>query len=116
MENICFLLNQFIRCSAYENIIFCWVMHEQGIIDEIIQSGIKAPSSKNRQPWKYIVIQGHAKEEMLKVFRRGIEREENDSALLPQSKQHIAAAKYTVDVMEEAPTIVLIDDIVEWRS
>ena len=36
MENICFLLNQFIRCSAYENIIFCWVMHEQGIIDEII--------------------------------------------------------------------------------
>ena len=36
MENIYFLLNQFIRCSAYENIIFCWVMHEQGIIDEII--------------------------------------------------------------------------------
>lgn len=36
MENICFLLNQFIRCSAYENIIFCWVMHEQGIIDEIL--------------------------------------------------------------------------------
>ena len=36
MENICFLLNQFIRCSTYENIIFCWVMHEQGIIDEII--------------------------------------------------------------------------------
>ena len=36
MENICFLLNQFIRCSAYENIIFCWVMHEQTIIDEIL--------------------------------------------------------------------------------
>lgn len=36
MENICFLLNQFIRCSTYENIIFCWVMHEQSIIDEII--------------------------------------------------------------------------------
>lgn len=36
MENICFLLNQFIRCSAYENIIFCWVMHEQAIIDEIL--------------------------------------------------------------------------------
>lgn len=36
MENIRFLLNQFIRCSAYENIIFCWVMHEQGIIDEIM--------------------------------------------------------------------------------
>ncbi|HIR93194.1 MAG TPA: nitroreductase [Candidatus Egerieimonas intestinavium] len=77
-------------------------------ITDIIQSGIKAPSSKNRQPWKYIVVQGNAKEEMLKVFRRGIEREENSSALLPQSRQHIAAAKYTVDIMAEAPTIVFV--------
>ncbi|WP_099205781.1 AAA family ATPase [Scatolibacter rhodanostii] len=36
MDNICFLLNQFIKCSAYENIIFCWVMHQQAIIDEIV--------------------------------------------------------------------------------
>lgn len=77
-------------------------------ITEIIQSGLKAPSSKNRQPWKYIVIQGNSKSEMLKVFRQGIAREENDSALLPQSRQHIAAAKYTVDIMEEAPIIVFV--------
>lgn len=36
IRNICFLLNSFIRCSAYENIIFCWVMHEQYIIDSIV--------------------------------------------------------------------------------
>lgn len=36
LSNICFLLNSFVRCSAYENIVFCWVMHEQSIIDEII--------------------------------------------------------------------------------
>lgn len=33
IQNICCLLNSFIHCSAYENIIFCWVMHEQSIID-----------------------------------------------------------------------------------
>lgn len=77
-------------------------------IIEIIQSGMKAPSSKNRQPWKYVVVQGNAKEEMLKVFRKGIEREENRSTLLPQSKQHLAAAKYTVDIMSEAPIIVFV--------
>ena len=77
-------------------------------ITDIIQSGIKAPSSKNRQPWKYIVVQGNVKEEMLEVFRQGIEREENDNALLPESKQHIAAAKYTVDIMAEAPTIIFV--------
>lgn len=38
MNNICFLLNQFIHCSAYENIIFCWVMHEQSIIDMILEN------------------------------------------------------------------------------
>lgn len=36
LDNICFLLNRFVRCSAYENIIFCWVMHEQSIIDTIL--------------------------------------------------------------------------------
>ncbi|MCI8535844.1 MAG: AAA family ATPase [Hungatella sp.] len=36
LENIIFLLNNFIHCSAYEHIIFCWVMHEQEIIDQIL--------------------------------------------------------------------------------
>lgn len=35
-ENICFLLNQFLASTTYENIIFCWVMHEQEIIDNIL--------------------------------------------------------------------------------
>jgi broad-specificity NMP kinase len=36
LENICFVLNNFIKCSEYQNIVFCWVMHEQKIIDDII--------------------------------------------------------------------------------
>lgn len=36
LENICYLLNQFLHCSAYESIIFCWVLHEQSIIDAIL--------------------------------------------------------------------------------
>lgn len=37
INNICYLLNSFVHCSAYDNIIFCWVMHEQSIIDTIIE-------------------------------------------------------------------------------
>ena len=37
LDNITHVLNNFIRCSAYENIIFCWVMHEQSIIDAILE-------------------------------------------------------------------------------
>lgn len=37
VDNICHLLNNFLHCSAYDNVIFCWVMHQQAIIDSIIQ-------------------------------------------------------------------------------
>lgn len=36
IDNICYMLNNFLHCSAYDHIIFCWVMHEQGIIDSIM--------------------------------------------------------------------------------
>jgi len=36
IDNMSYLLNSFICCSEYENIIFCWVMHEQSIIDDIL--------------------------------------------------------------------------------
>lgn len=28
IENICFLLNQYLKSDIYQNIVFCWVMHE----------------------------------------------------------------------------------------
>ena len=37
VRNICYLLNSFLHCSVYENVIFCWVMHEQSIIDSILE-------------------------------------------------------------------------------
>lgn len=40
MDNIRHVLNNFLRCSAYENVVFCWVMHEQSIIDDIL-SGLR---------------------------------------------------------------------------
>lgn len=36
VDNITHLLNNFIKCSEYKNIIFCWVMHEQSIMDDIL--------------------------------------------------------------------------------
>ena len=36
LSNIRFLLNSFLRCSEYENVVFCWVMHRQEIIEDIL--------------------------------------------------------------------------------
>ena len=35
-ENICFLLNNFLRCSAYDHVVFCWVLHQQAILDGLL--------------------------------------------------------------------------------
>ena len=35
--NIVHLLSSFLRCSEFEHVIFCWVMHEQSIIDGLLQ-------------------------------------------------------------------------------
>lgn len=38
LDNISHILNNFISCSEYENIIFCWVMHEQSILEDVLSS------------------------------------------------------------------------------
>ncbi len=35
-DNIAHLLNNFLDCSEFENVIFCWVLHEQEILDNLI--------------------------------------------------------------------------------
>jgi hypothetical protein len=37
-SNIAYLLNGFLACSEFENVIFCWVLHEQHILDNLINA------------------------------------------------------------------------------
>ena len=36
LRNIRFVLGQFLHCSAYRSVIFCWVLHEQAILDAVL--------------------------------------------------------------------------------
>ena len=36
MDNIHAMLGNFLSCPDIENIVFCWVMHEQQIIDDVL--------------------------------------------------------------------------------
>ena len=38
MDNIRALLRNFLNCPEIENVVFCWVMHEQQIIEDILAS------------------------------------------------------------------------------
>ena len=61
------------------------------MVEEVLRAGLLAPSSKNRQPWKFIVVTGRSKAEMLEVFRQGLEREKK-SPMLPESAPYIGGA------------------------
>lgn len=37
LENIRTLLGNFLKCSAFDHVIFCWVLHQQSIIDAILE-------------------------------------------------------------------------------
>ena len=79
----------------------------QNIVEEIIQAGMLAPSSKNRQPWKFIVTAGSSKDDALMVMGKGLEREKK-KPLLPESVQHLSGAEYTLRIMKQAPVIIFI--------
>ena len=40
----------------------------QDQIEKIVEAAVKAPSAKNRQPWKYIVYSESAKKELLDIM------------------------------------------------
>ena len=64
----------------------------ESAVREILRAGTLAPSSKNRQPWRFVVVTGQAKAEMLAVMKAGLEREKT-APLLPDSQQHLAGAE-----------------------
>jgi hypothetical protein len=37
-SNITHLLDGFLACSEFENVIFCWVLHEQHILDDLMNA------------------------------------------------------------------------------
>lgn len=77
------------------------------VIEEILQAGILAPSSKNRQPWKFVVVTGDAKTQMLDIMERGLRREKTDP-MLPESAKYLSGAEHTLAVMKSAPVIIFI--------
>lgn len=78
-------------------------------IETMISAALLAPSAKNRQPWRFIVVQGDAKQYMLQAMRNGIDNEKNGDGLLPNSLCYLPAAETaSLKAMEEAPVTIFV--------
>ena len=78
------------------------------VIEQILYAGSQAPSSKNRQPWRYVVVMGQAKEGMLKAMDEGLSREQRGMSLLPNSQQYMSGAYNTRSIMAQAPATIFV--------
>lgn len=76
-------------------------------LETILQAGTLAPSSKNRQPWRFVVTAGTAKAEALAAMAQGLE-EEARRPLLPESAPYLQGAKRTLAVMRQAPVVIFV--------
>lgn len=73
----------------------------------IIEAGILAPSSKNRQPWKFVVTTGKSKASALLAMERGL-LNEKPCPFLPNSADFLSDAENTLKIMRQAPALIFI--------
>ncbi|MCI5884310.1 MAG: nitroreductase family protein [Eubacterium sp.] len=81
---------------------------EKEKIEEVLRAALLAPSGKNRQPWKYLVYQGEEKEKLLDKMEKGLNREKQGEALLPESRHGLPSAFHTLRIMRQAPVLIIV--------
>lgn len=77
-------------------------------IEELVKAASLAPSAKNRQPWKYIVYTGESKSALLDVMERGLQKEQDEHLLLPDSAFGLPDAFNTLRIMRQAPVLIIV--------
>mgnify|MGYP001295765063 CR=1 FL=1 len=71
------------------------------LLHKILEAATLAPSGKNKQPWKFYVVQGEKRSEMIQSMQMGMNR-------LSKMGINTGSAKYTIRVMESAPVTIFI--------
>lgn len=70
-------------------------------LQAVLTAAIQAPSGKNRQPWRFIVVQGDRRAEMVRLMREGIEEAKAEG-------RPIGSAEWTTNVMAQAPVTIFV--------
>jgi nitroreductase len=81
---------------------------DDDIIKKILKSGIDAPSPKNTQPWKFIVIKGKSKQELIKIMKDGMENIKLNFGVLIGEKNFLSSAEEALKIINEAPVIIFV--------
>jgi nitroreductase len=70
-------------------------------LEAILTAATQAPSGKNRQPWRFVVVKRDRRAEMIRVMREGI-------AAMKACGEDIGSSEWTAQAMEQAAATVFV--------
>ena len=73
----------------------------EDVLKEILTAATLAPSGKNKQPWRFVVVRADKRPEFLAVMRAGLAARKAEGVPLGSSE-------WTTKVMEQAPVTLLV--------
>jgi nitroreductase len=84
----------------------------EDILGTILIAGCQAPSGKNRQPWRFIIVGEKQRSEMVSILRSGIAKTKAEG-------DDPGSSEWTANIMEQAPITVFVfnpDGIYPWLA
>lgn len=112
MDNITHMLNNFLVCDEFDNVLFCWVMHEQEILDEVL-------SKMNTDKFRLFKFSLTCSEEKLRErimgdVEQGIREEDVIERSVPrlENYEHMDTLKIRVDSVTPEQAAKQIYDVV----
>jgi nitroreductase len=71
------------------------------IIRALLKAATQAPSGKNRQPWRFVVVRPDKRDEMVRIMREAIGR-------MKAQGMDTGSSEWTARVMEQAPVTIFV--------
>jgi len=71
------------------------------IIEEILSLSIKAPSGKNRQPWRFVVLEGNSKSMLVNLMEQG-------TKFRKLNNLDFGSCELSSNAIREAPWVILV--------
>jgi len=82
------------------------------MVQQLLDAAVMAPSAKNSQSWRFSVVSGSKKDEMLSVLRTGVANREAEG-------QDPGSAKWSIGCIDQAPVTIFVhntDGIHPWKA
>lgn len=76
------------------------------VIEDLINSARLAPSAKNRQPWKFMIVKGKTKNKIADIMLEQLK--ESKISLERKIYNSNSSVKATANIMKEAPILILV--------